>query len=151
MKNISKRTFFHRLLFGCIPILFLCGITACEKDAEVDDVLTQMIGTWHQTSLTKDNISAPKDSSRLLLQINADQICILCDSSSVAIKAKAIIKRSGWSYTGGLFNLAIDLPASWKPVAETNTLTLERVDFNQDGTLSKTKLTYERIANLEIK
>lgn len=151
MKNISERTFFHRLLFSCIPILLLFLGTACEKDADDDDVATQIVGTWHQTSQTKDDLSAPKDSSRLLLQINADNICILCDSSSVAVKANTIVKRSGWSLTGGLFNLAIDLPASWKPVAEPNTLTLERLDFKQDGTLSKTRLTFERVANLEIK
>lgn len=151
MKNISKRTLLHRLLFGCIPILFLFLGTSCKKDAGVDDMATKMTGTWHQTSQTKDDIPSPKDSTRLLMQIHVDQICILCDSSKVAVKAKTIIKRSGWSYTGGLFNLAIDLPASWKPVAETNSLTLERLDFNQDGTLSKTKLTFERVANLEIK
>jgi len=151
MKNISEGTSFHRLLFSCIPILFLFLGTACEKDAEVDDMATRIIGTWHQISQTKNDLAAPKDSSRLLMQINADNICILCDSSKVAVKAKTIIKRSGWSYSGGLFNLAIDLPASWKPVTETNTLILERVDFNQDGTLSKTRLTFVRVANIEIK
>lgn len=151
MKNTTERTLFHRLLLACIPLLFLFLGIACEKDAIVDDMATRIIGTWHQTSKAKDDMPAPKDSSRLIMQINADNICILCDSSKVAVKAKTIIKRSGWSYTGGLFNLAIDLPASWKPVAESSTLTLERVDFNQDGTLSKTKLTFVRVANLEIK
>ena len=151
MKNISERTPIYRLLFGCILLLLLFLGTACKKDTQGDDVATQITGTWHQTSQTKDDLPAPKDSTRLFIQINVDQICILCDSSSVAVKAKTIIKRSGWSYRGGLFNLAIDLPASWKPVAEPNSLTLERLDFNQDGTLRKTKLTYERVANLEIK
>lgn len=151
MKNISERTLFHRLLFCCIPLLFLFLGTACEKDAEVDDVTTKIIGTWHQTSQTKADLPAPKDSSRLIMQINTNYICILCDSSSVAVKAKTIVKRSGWSYTGGLFNLATDLPASWKPTAETNTLTLERVDFNPDGALIKTTLKFERVADLEIK
>lgn len=151
MKNFSEGSSFHRLLFGCIPILFLLLGTACEKDAEVDDLATRIIGTWHQTSRTKNDLPASKDSSRLLIQINADNICILCDSSKVAVKANTIIKRSGWSYNGGLFNLAIDLPASWKPVAEPNTLTLERTDFMQDGTLSKTRLTFVRGTNIEIK
>ena len=151
MKNISERTSFHRLLFGCLPILLMFLGTACEKDAEVNDVAAKIIGTWHQTSLTKDDIPAPKDSTRLLIQINDDKICILCDSTSVAVKANTIIKRSGWSFTGGLFNLAIDLPVSWKSVAEPNSLTLEKLDFNQDGTLGKTRLTFERVANMEIK
>lgn len=151
MKNIAERTSFQRLLFTCIPILFLFIGTACDKDAEVDDMATKIIGTWHQTSQTKDDTSVPKDSSRLLMQINADNICILCDSSAVAVKANKIIKRSGWSYTGGLFNLAIDLPASWKPASESNILTLERLDFKQDGSLSKTRLTFARVPNMEIK
>ena len=151
MKKISERAPAHRLLFGCIPLLFLFFGTACKKDAQVDDTAAQIIGTWHQTSQTKVDLPAPKDSTRLIIQINVDQICILCDSSSVAVKAKTVIKRSGWSYKGGLFNLAIDLPASWKPVTGPNSLTLESLDFNQDGTLRKTRLTYERVANREIK
>jgi hypothetical protein len=85
------------------------------------------------------------------MQINKDNICVLCDSSKIAVKAKTILKRSGWSYTGGLFNLAIDLPASWKPVADAATLTLERVDFKPDGALRKTRLTFKRVADMEIK
>jgi len=151
MKNTSERILFPRLLLGCLPLLILFLGTACKKDAEVDNMTTKITGTWHQISQTKDDIPASKDSSRLIMQINANNICILCDSSKVAVKAKTIIKRSGWSYTGGLFNLAIDLPAAWTPVAETNKLTLERVDFKQDGALTKTKLTFERVADLVIK
>jgi enolase len=151
MKNTTERTLFHRLLFSCIPVLFLFLGSACQKDSEVDDTTTKIIGTWQQTSQSKDDILTAKDSTRLLMQINADQICILCDSTAVAVKAKTIIKRSGWSYTGGLFNLAIDLPASYKPVTDANTLTLERVDFNQSGVLVKTTLKFNRVANLEIK
>jgi len=150
MKITTERTFFHGLLFACFPLLFIFLGTSCQKDS-VDDMATKMIGTWHQISQTKDDVSIPKDSSRLLMQINDDQICILCDSSYSALKAKTIIKRSGWSYTGGLFNLAIDLPASWTPVAEPNTLTLQRIDFKLDGGISKTTLSFERVANMEIK
>lgn len=151
MKNNGERIFFHRLLLGCIPLLFLFLATACEKEDSEDDTSTKLIGTWHQTSKTTDDLQVAKDSSRLLLQINDNNICILCDSSAVAVKSNKIIKRSGWDYYGGLFNLAIDLPASWTPVAEANTLTLERVDFKQDGTLRKTRLTFVRVPNMEIK
>jgi len=85
------------------------------------------------------------------MQINEDHICILCDSSAIAVKSGKIIKRAGWSYLGGLFNLAIDLPAAWYPLAETNSLTLERLDFKPDGTISKTRLTFVRLPNMEIK
>lgn len=151
MKNNGERTFFHRLLLGCIPILLLFLATACEKDSQESESANALIGTWHQTSKTTDDLPAAKDSSRLLLQINENNICILCDSSALAVKGGKIIKRSGWNYSGGLFNLAIDLPASWNPVAEANTLRLERVDFNQDGSIRKTRLTFVRVPNMEIK
>jgi hypothetical protein len=149
MKKFSEGSSFHRLLFGCILFLFLFIGTACEKDA--NDTLAKMIGTWHQTSKTIDGVAVAKDSTRLIMQINNDNICILCDSTAVAVKAKTIVKRSGWSYTGNLLNIAIDLPASWTPVASANSLTIERVDFNQDGKLNKTMLTFQRVADMEIK
>jgi len=151
MKITTQRTLFHRLLLGCIPFFFLFLGTACEKDAEDNDPTANMIGTWHQTSRTIDGNAVAKDSTRLIMQINKDNICILCDSTAVAVKAKTIVKRSGWDYSGNLLNIAIDLPASWTPVAAANSLTLERVDFNQDGKLNKTMLTFERVADMEIK
>ncbi|MGE5394878.1 MAG: hypothetical protein ACM3P1_09040 [Candidatus Saccharibacteria bacterium] len=151
MKNNGESIFFHRLFLGCIPLLFLFLGTACEKDSNENNTPSKLIGTWHQTSRTTDDLLLAKDSSRLLIQINDNNICILCDSSAVAVKGNKIIKRSGWDYYGGLFNLAIDLPASWKPVAQDNTLTLERADFKQDGSITKTKLTFVRVPNMEIK
>jgi hypothetical protein len=151
MKNTIERTLFQQLLIGCTLFIFLFLGISCEKDDAVDGITTKIVGTWHQTSKTIDEVTAPKDSSRLLLQINENNICILCDSSAVAVKAKKIVKRSGWDYSGNLLNIAVDLPASWTPVAEANSLTLERVDFNQDGKLIKTMLTFERVADMEIK
>jgi hypothetical protein len=150
MKITHERKFFQVFLFALLPLFFLFGVTSCQKEA-VDDMSTKILGTWHQTSKTIDATPSIKDSTRLLIQIQSVQICILCDSSAKAIKAKTIITRSGWSYTGGLFNLAIDLPASWKPSAETNKLSIERSDFNQTGGITKTTLTFERVANLVIK
>lgn len=151
MKNTIERTLFQQLLIGCTLFIFLFLGISCEKDDAVNGITTKIVGTWHQTSKTIDEVTAPKDSSRLLLQINENNICILCDSSAVAVKAKKIVKRSGWDYSGNLLNIAVDLPASWTPVAEANSLTLERVDFNQDGKLIKTMLTFERVADMEIK
>ena len=151
MKNTIERTLFQQLLIGCTVIIFLFLGISCEKDDGENGITTQIVGTWHQTSRTIDKVSAPKDSTRLLMQINENNICILCDSSAVAVKTKKIVKRSGWDYSGNLLNIAIDLPASWTPAVEANSLTLERVDFNQDGKLIKTMLTFERVADMEIK
>lgn len=150
MKINNERKLFHFFLFASLSLFFIVGVTSCQKDA-VDTMSTKIIGTWHQTSKTIDGIPAIKDSTRLLIQLNATQICILCDSSARAIKAKTIINRSGWSYTGGLLNIAIDLPASWKPVVDANVLSIERSDFNQTGGITKTTLTFNRVANFDIK
>lgn len=150
MKITHERNFFQVFLFAFFPMLFLILGTSCQKES-VDDTVSKIIGTWHQTSLTISGTPSTIDSTRLLMQINADQICILCDSTAKAINAKTIINRSGWSYTGGLFNLAIDLPASWKPVIDANSLTIERFDFNQTGAIINTTIKFERVANIVIK
>ena len=150
MKSTFERSLFQNFIFACISILLLLIAASCQKDA-VDDTTTKIVGTWHQTFLTKDGINSVKDSSRLILQINSDNICVLCDSSAVAIKSKTIVIRSGWSYTGSLLNIAIDLPVSWKPVVYGNTLSMERIDFNRTGAIIKTTLNFERIANIYFK
>jgi len=150
MKIAHERNFFQGFLFAFFSMIFLFLGTSCQKDI-VDDTATKIVGTWHQTSLTKDGVSALKDSTRLLMQINANQICILCDSSTQAKKANTIISRSGWSYTGGLFNLAIDLPASWTTTVDANSLSIQRADFNNAGNITKTTLKFERVTNIDIK
>jgi hypothetical protein len=149
MKITNERNLFQAILFAILPLLFIFWGTSCQKEA-VDDMSTKIVGTWHQTSKTIDGNPATKDSTRLLMQINSTQICILCDSSAQAIKTNSIINRSGWSYTGGLLNIAIDLPASWTPVVDSNSLSIRRLDFNQAGGITKTTLTFERVANLVI-
>jgi hypothetical protein len=122
--------------------------TACEKESSEYDV-TPLIGTWHQTSRTIDGTPATKDSTHLILQMNSNNICIICDSSSTAQKAKSIVKRSGWSYSGGLLNIAVDLPASYTATTGANTLSLERIDFNQQGNITRTVINFESTANIE--
>lgn len=145
-----ERSLFHFIFATCFSILLIFIGTACQSET-IDDTPTKLVGTWHQISKLKDGTPTVKDSTRLLLQINATNICVLCDSSAAAVKAKTIIKRSGWSYTGGLFNLAVDLPASWTPQVTANELSLERVDFTQAGGITKTTIRFERTANIDFK
>ena len=150
MKITKERFFFTGLCFVFIPAFLLFLGTSCQKDA-IDDTATRLVGTWYQSSRIIDGNQTIKDSTRLLMQINANNICIFCDSTTAALKTKNIIKRSGWDYSGGLFNIAIDLPASWKVVIETNKLSIERADFKADGSISKTILKFDRTANIVIK
>lgn len=150
MKRTYERPLFHFIFATCFPLLILFIGTGCQSET-IDDTSTKLVGTWYQTSKLKDETPTTKDSTRLLMQINATNICVLCDSSAAAIKAKTVVKRSGWNYTGGLFNLAVDLPASWTPQVTANELSLERVDFNQAGAITKTTIRFVRTANIDFK
>ena len=147
MKIARERNFFQVFLFAISSLFFLFLGTSCQKDP-VNDISVKLIGSWHQTARSVGGTSATIDSTRLLMQINANQICVLCDSTALAVKNNTIVSRSGWSYSGGLFNLAIDLPASWKPTFNNNTLILERADFSPTGSITKTSLTFQRVPNI---
>ncbi|HAM97095.1 MAG TPA: hypothetical protein DCQ26_00635 [Marinilabiliales bacterium] len=134
------------LLYSSIISLFVAF--SCN-DASEDDVTAKLIGTWQQTSRTVDGTPATLDSTRLVVQINNNSICVLYDSSYTAISTNKVLIRSGWSYNNGLLNIAVDLPASWAVNANDNGLGMDRVDFKQDGTIAKTSIHFERIANIE--
>lgn len=150
MKISSERRIFQGVLFALIQAFLILFVTSCQNTNPADAIKTELTGTWHQISRSVNGVSLTKDSTRMLMQINANQICILCDSTTSAIKSKSIIDRSGWSYTNGLFNLAIDLPASWTPTVTPTTLQLERNDFTSTGQVSKTILSFERVSNISI-
>lgn len=145
MKNIISVC---RALSLFTIILLPLLLTSCEE--ETDDTATRLTGTWHQISYTINDQPKEKDSTRMLMQINPDQICILCDSSKLAVSSQNIIKRSGWSYSGGLFNLAVDLPVSWKPTPTEQQLTLEKIEFSSAGTIIKSTMVFHRVPSIKI-
>lgn len=151
MKNPIERKIFRILAYAFLPCAFAVLFSSCESDTTDSDAIDKLIGTWSQTSRTIDGTTTVKDSTRLLLQINSNNICVLCDSTAPSVKAKTIVKRSGWSYNAGLFNLAIDMPASWTATSTATTIQLERSDFKTDGTISKTVLSFTRVASIDIK
>lgn len=133
-----------------LVLLLLTMTMACQNESPDSELVGLLPGTWQQTSRSIGGVSAAKDSTRLVLQINENLICILCDSSSAAIKAKTVLKRSGWSYTGSRLNIAIDLPASWIVSVSADQLNLEKVDFNTEGQLVKTAIDFYRNDNLKL-
>lgn len=139
-----------KIFYSSMILFLLLLMVSCEKDSTDNDMAAQITGTWRQVSRTIDGNPATKDSTRLVMKISENNICILCDSTLAAKKAKTFLKRSGWSYNSGLLNIAIDLPASWKVTAESNKLSMEKVDFTQVGSITKTIIGYERIANIEL-
>ncbi len=145
MKNIIPVC---RALFLFTIVLLPFTLISCEEES--DDTATRITGTWHQTSYTIDGQAKAKDSTRMLIQINPDQICILCDSSKVAVNTQKVVRRSGWSYSGGLFNLAVDLPVSWKPAVSEQQLTLVKTEFSATGDIIKSTLVFRRVASINI-
>lgn len=146
--NIFSRTSSILVLFTVVLLPML--LTGCD-DEPADDTAVRITGTWHQQSYTVGGQAVAKDSTRMLIQINSDQICILCDSTKTAVSTNKIIRRSGWSYTGGRFNLAIDLPVSWEPTLTDQQLTLNKTEFSPTGSLVVSTLVYRKVPSFEIK
>jgi hypothetical protein len=151
MKNPIERKLFRIMAYAFFPTVIALFFSACKADTTDADTINSFVGTWNQTTRIINGATSSKDSTRLLFQINSNNICLLCDSTAASVKAKTIVKRSGWSYNSGLLNLAIDMPASWKVTTDASTLNLERTDFKTDGTISKTVLIFTRVANIDIK
>lgn len=146
MKNNSRA--FRTLVLIIASLLLPLSFTGCEETI-VDEIPEGLTGTWHQVSYTINGQAATKDSTRMLIQINQDQICILCDSTRLAVTTGKVIRRSGWSYSGGLWNLAIDIPVSWKPMVSETELTLEKKEFSSSGSLFSSVMIFRRVANVE--
>jgi len=146
--NIFSRASSILVLFTVVLLPML--LTGCD-DEPADDTAVRITGTWHQQSYTVGGQAVAKDSTRMLIQINSDQICILCDSTKTAVSTNKIIRRSGWSYTGGRFNLAIDLPVSWEPTLTDQQLTLSKTEFSPTGSLVVSTLVYRKVPSIEIK
>lgn len=149
MKVNTKIILTTKLVLAFVSILVFLTVFGCQDNSDNDDITPQIIGTWHQKSNAVDGVTVAIDSVRLAMQISANNICILCDSSYAAVTSKKIIRRSGWSYGNGLLNIALDLPASWTVTTSANRLIMERIDFGQNGVIVKTALTYERIPDIK--
>jgi len=147
MKSKIKSYLIRKHLLFFISLVILSTLLSCEKDSS--DETLKFYGTWRQTSRVIDDIPTTLDSTRLIIQINSNNICVLYDSTIAAISSDEVITRSGWSYNNGLLNIAVDIPASWQVNASDTELNMERIDFNQDGAIMRTSIQYEKIANIE--
>jgi hypothetical protein len=133
------------ILLSCMSLYIMISIISCSDELTEQEQAMAFVGTWKQTARTIDGVPSTIDSTRLVIEIDSINICILYDSSYTAVISDDVITRSGWSYTNGLFNIAVDLPASYTVEAGNDELTMERTDFAQDGSISKSSLYYQRI------
>jgi hypothetical protein len=148
MESIQRFRLLNKLLSLIVFLIFIIVTSSCNDEDMENNISSKLTGTWQQISRTVDGVPSTIDSTRLIMQINSDKICVLHDSSYAAISTNKILIRSGWDFSNGLLNIAVDLPASWTVNASDNSLGMERIDFKQDGTLAKTSLNFERIATI---
>lgn len=148
MKSTKKLYLVKKHVLFFLSIVILNTLVSCEKNSSDDEAL-KLYGTWRQVSRSVDDTPAALDSTRLIIQIKSNNICVLYDSTSTAISSEEVVTRSGWSYSNGLFNIATDLPVSWQVDASNAGLSMERIDFNQDGAIIRTTLLYDKISNIE--
>lgn len=142
MKKYVKK---HPLpTFFLLSLLAIFLLPACaENDADAE-AIALLVGNWEHTERSIDNVVVAKDSTRLFMHIDINQICELHNKTAAAANTVNSIKRSGWSYAAGVLNIAVDLPASWVTKIESDKLSMERRDFSKTGTLITTVLKYER-------
>ena len=148
MKSIIKSNFERNHLLFLLSLIILFTTYSCEKNS-TDDESLKFYGTWRQTFRAIDDVSTTLDSTRLIIQINSNNICILYDSSYASIASDKVIIRSGWSYNNGLLNIAVDIPASWTVTVNNGNMNMERIDFSSEGEIVTTTLQYQKIADIE--
>jgi hypothetical protein len=146
-QHVTTHPVLYLLIILFFPLLFLFACSEDDADADAKAMLT---GKWEQLERSVDKSPATIDSTRFYMQIGEDNICILYDTRKSAISANKVEKRSGWSYSGGMFNIAVDLPASWKTTSTPDLLIMEGRRFAPSGVLVITELKYKRISTILI-
>ncbi|GBU06799.1 hypothetical protein AwDysgo_01300 [Bacteroidales bacterium] len=128
-------------------LIILCvGLfVACSSNDE-DKVEDRLVGTWEIQSLLTNEENSPISSVDDLIQFQAIKIY---QSYKTAETKK---QRGGWSYTGNMLNISLDLPAAYYLLkVDANELTLKRLDFKADGSLQSQIRQYKRVEDSRIK
>ena len=139
---MSKKIYFF---YSAVLFLFMT-ISACSKEDKADNMRDTIVGTWKLTSVSIDGSSADISTYPDLIQFQSNSIFQAYNTST---KVK---NRGGWSYEGEMLNISIYLPAAFyiKNV-DTKNLSLQRYDFNTEGSLKTTIQQYQRTDDSELK
>lgn len=130
-----KNRFSYFLLLSVVMLLF----ASCDKD---DDTSGKIVGTWQLTKMEVDGQQQDISDTTDILQFQSNSLFVrFIVSTSQKI-------RGGWSYEGDMLNISPDLPAAYYVVnANGSELILKRIDFNTDGSLKTTIISYQKVAD----
>ncbi len=130
-----KNRFSYFLLLSVVMLLFV----SCDKD---DDTSDKIVGTWQLTKMEVDGQQQDISDTTDILQFQSNSLFVrFIVSTSQKI-------RGGWSYEGDMLNISPDLPAAYYVVsANGSELILKRIDFNTDGSLKTTIISYQKVAD----
>lgn len=130
-----KNRLSYFLLLSVVMLLF----ASCDKD---DDTSDKIVGTWQLTTMEVDGQQQDISQTTDILQFQSNSLFVrLIVSTNQKI-------RGGWSYEGDMLNISPDLPAAYYVVnANGSELILKRIDFNTDGSLKTTIISYQKVAD----
>lgn len=131
------KKYFSFLLFLSFAICFV----SCNDDE--DSVQDRIVGTWQLQSMQEDGQAVSIVGQNDLVQFQSNSIFLRYNSS-----ATSAVKRGGWSYTGGMLNISLDLPAAYYVLnLNANELKIKRLDFAATGSVKTTEFVYNKVSD----
>lgn len=128
------RNFFSYMLWLCCLGLFA---TSCEQK---ENLAEKLAGTWQLTILRVNGQSEDISTKTGLIQFQVNSVF---QSYNLSTGEK---NRGGWSFTGNMLNISLDLPAAYYvQLVDAEMMTLKRLDFDDDGSLKTTELDYVKV------
>ena len=129
-----ERRLLHFILFSLFVFFF-----SCENKDEAEDMRQMIVGSWQLISVQIDGTNVDFTAYPDIIQFQANYIF---QSYNTTTETKV---RGGWSYEGEMLNISVYLPAAFYILkADAQNLSLKRLDFNTEGTLSITIQEYLR-------
>jgi len=139
---MSRKNYF----FYAVVLSLFISILACSKDDDSKNMRNDIVGTWKLTSVSVNGSNADTSTYPDLIQFQSNSI-FQAYTTSTSTK-----NRGGWSYEGDMLNISLYLPGAYYITSINNqNLTLQRYDFNTDGSLKTTIQQYQRTADSDMK
>jgi hypothetical protein len=131
-----KHLFLYLFLCCLLPLSF-----SCEDKDEADNLRNAIIGTWQLTSVQINGVSAePSAYPDDIIQFQPNYIFQSYNTTTEETT------RGEWSYEDEMLNISIYLPVAFYVLeANAQNLSLKRLDFNSEGTLTTTIQEYRKI------
>ena len=139
---MSRKNYFS---YSVVLSVFLM-IFSCSKDNDAKNMREDIVGTWKLTSVTVNGSNADTSTYFDIIQFQSNSIFQEYNTSTSSKN------RGGWSYEGDMLNISLYLPAAFYITSINNkNLTLQRYDFNNDGSIRTTIQQYQRTTDSDMK